>query len=266
MKSYFSFFKMKFFTVLQYRFAAIAGIATQFFWGATMLMVYEAYYRTNISMPMEWGAIVSYMWLGQAFFMLTRFNQPDEEISNSIITGSVCYELTRPLSLYWFWFSKILAGKMGKTLIRCIPILVITVWLPAGYALSGPVSFGAFCLFVLTMLLGVLLIIGISMLIYVLMFYMTSSKGLFNVYAVIAEFFAGGVLPIPFMPAILQKICYLLPFRLTFDLPYRLYVGAISLQEGVESVFLQLAWIFIVVQLGRHLLQKSVKKLVIQGG
>ena len=85
--------------------------------------------------------------------------------------------------------------------------------------LGVPASIWSFILFLLTLILGTILVIGIAMLIYVIMFYTTSSKGLFNVYAVIAEFFAGSVVPIPFMPGWLQNICYILPFRLSFDLP-----------------------------------------------
>ena len=104
------------------------------------------------------------------------------------------------------------------------------------------------------------------MLIYVIMFYTTSSKGLFNVYSVIAEFFAGSVIPIPFMPKFLQDICYLLPFRLSIDLPFRLYVGNISVRDGLISVAIQIAWIIIITLLGNYLINKVSKKLVVQGG
>ena len=87
---YLSFFKLRFNVALQYRFAAIAGIMTQFFWGAMLIMIYDAYYKTNIPLPMQWNELVSYIWLGQAFFMLTRFSCNDGYISDSIITGRSC--------------------------------------------------------------------------------------------------------------------------------------------------------------------------------
>ena len=46
---YLSFFKLRFAVGLQYRFSAIAGLATQFFWGAMMLFLYEALYKNGIS-------------------------------------------------------------------------------------------------------------------------------------------------------------------------------------------------------------------------
>lgn len=132
--------------------------------------------------------------------------------------------------------------------------------------LKAPASIAAFILFLVTLILGTLLAIGIAMLIYVIMFYTTSSKGLFNVYSVIAEFFAGSVVPIPFMPEWLQNICYILPFRLSIDLPYRVYTGNISINAALISVIIQVIWLTIIVIVGNFLINNAAKKLVIQGG
>ena len=71
MKSYLSYFKLKFKTGLQYRAAAIAGICTQFFFGFVYISVYVAFYETGSSnLPMTLKEIISYVWLGQAFFAL----------------------------------------------------------------------------------------------------------------------------------------------------------------------------------------------------
>lgn len=266
MKTYLSFFKLRFNIALQYRFAAIAGIATQFFWGAMLIMIYEAYYRADISIPMEWNALVSYVWLGQAFFYFTRFNCSDTDISESIISGNVSYEYIRPLNIYFIWFSKLLANKVAGTCLRFLPIIIVAFMLPTSYRIGIPASFASFILFLITLILGSFLTVGVAMLIYVIMFYTTSSRGLFNVYSVIAEFFAGGFIPIPFMPKFLQDICYVLPFRLSTDLPFRLYVGNISVQEGLISIMVQIVWIIIIMLLGNYLISKVSKKLVVQGG
>ncbi|MBQ9279949.1 MAG: ABC-2 family transporter protein [Clostridia bacterium] len=266
MKAYLSFIKLRLGVGLQYRFAAIAGIATQFFFGAMYVMMYDAYYRSGVSTGMEWQQLVSYVWIQQAFFYLTYFNLMDPDIYDSIVTGQVSYEFIRPINVYWLWYAKLFAKKIAGAALRFLPVILIASLLPVHYSLKGPASPESFLLFVITLTLGVLLSLGIGMLIYSLMFYTTSSKGIFSVYTVIAEFFAGGVIPIPFMPEILQKICYLLPFRLSVDLPYRLYAGNISIEEGIQSALVQLIWIFIVIAAGRIILKNASKKLVVQGG
>ena len=54
MKTYLSLIKMRFINGLQYRAAALGGIATQFAFGFMFISMYLAFYRTNPdAFPME---------------------------------------------------------------------------------------------------------------------------------------------------------------------------------------------------------------------
>ena len=44
MMLYLKYFKLRLMTVFQYRASALAGIATQFFWGFMMLFIYTAFF------------------------------------------------------------------------------------------------------------------------------------------------------------------------------------------------------------------------------
>lgn len=71
MKKYLSFFRLRFITGLQYRTAALAGIATQFFWGAMEILTFRAFYQSDpASFPMTLQATSSYIWIQQAFLVL----------------------------------------------------------------------------------------------------------------------------------------------------------------------------------------------------
>lgn len=64
MKTYLSFFKIRFINGLQYRTAAYAGIATQFAWGFMYIMLYNTFYNSNpAKAPMEFSQLSSYIWL-----------------------------------------------------------------------------------------------------------------------------------------------------------------------------------------------------------
>jgi ABC-2 type transport system permease protein len=151
---YLSFFKLRFAVGLQYRFSAIAGLATQFFWGAMMIFLYEALYKNGIDPPMKWTELVSYVWLGQAFFAIVFYRNLDSDIFDCIKNGQIAYELVRPLNLYWMWFTKICAQRLSACALRFLPVLVVSALLPSNYSLTGPDSFGAFILFIATLLLG----------------------------------------------------------------------------------------------------------------
>lgn len=68
MKKYLSFFRLSFTMSLQYRVAALAGIATQFAWGFLEILVFRSFYRAEPEMfPMTMSATASYVWMQQAF-------------------------------------------------------------------------------------------------------------------------------------------------------------------------------------------------------
>lgn len=68
------------------------------------------------------------------------------------------------------------------------------------------------------------------------------------------------------MPKLLKIICYILPFRLVTDLPFRIYTGDILINEAVASIFIQIVWILTVLLIGMALMNKSTKQVEIQGG
>ena len=71
MKKYLSFFRLRFSMGLQYRAAALAGIATQFAWGGMEILVFRAFYEADASsFPMSFSAAASYIWMQQ--FYLSR--------------------------------------------------------------------------------------------------------------------------------------------------------------------------------------------------
>ena len=126
MSQYLAFFKIKFIAGLQYRAAAIAGILTQFFFGFVFIMVYYAFYESNNSTgPMEWQALVSYIWLQQAFFALTYVFHREKDIIKMIKDGNVAYELCRPGNIFFKWYARILASKATSVTLRFLPVLLV---------------------------------------------------------------------------------------------------------------------------------------------
>ena len=60
MKSYLSYFKLKFITGLQYRAAALAGMSTQLFFGFMYISIYIAFYESGSSnLPMHLNELVN---------------------------------------------------------------------------------------------------------------------------------------------------------------------------------------------------------------
>ena len=190
MRAYVSIFRMRLLNGLQYRIAALAGVATQFFWGFILIMVYEAFYlNAGKAQPISMEQLVSYIWLQQAFLAFVMLWYRDGEIFALITGGNISYELCRPCTLYGFWYAKLIAQRLSGALLRCSPILLAAFILPQSYRMSFPPGPDAFILFVITLLLGLLVLVAISMFIYISVFITMSPAGSLLIFGVFGEFF-----------------------------------------------------------------------------
>ncbi|MCC2683284.1 MAG: putative transporter permease protein [Paenibacillaceae bacterium] len=267
MRTYLSVGKLRFIHGMQYRTAAFAGIATQFFFGFVFIMIFVAFYsHSTVEQPISLEQVVSYSWLRQAFLAFVALWFRDSEIFQLITSGNVAYELCRPCRLYEFWFSKLVGQRLSYAVLRCFPILAVTFFLPAPYRLNPPASAESLSLFVAALLLGLLVNVAISMFIYISVFWTMSPIGSTMMIAIVGDFFSGMLIPVPLMPDWLQQVSYALPFRWALDFPFRVYSGNIATAEALWGILIQAVWIVALFLLGRWALQRSLRKLVVQGG
>ena len=101
---------------------------------------------------------------------------------------------------------------------------------------------------------------------YISLFYTMSSKGTYSIFYAIIEFFGGTFVPIALMPPFWQSFCYMLPFSLAADLPFRIYTGNITINNSIICIMMQIIWFMILTICGTIITNKRLKKVVIQGG
>lgn len=267
MKGYISYFKIRVKASLQYRTAAWAGVATQFFWGFLNIMVYEAFYAGgSAEITITLGQLATYVWLRQAFLRLITIWSLDSDIMEMIKNGNVAYELARPYKLYNLWAVKIAANKLADTALRCAPIIVVGMLLPAPYGMGLPVSLEAFALFVLTMSLGLIITVATCMFIYIFTFRYLDSTGPASIMFTLHDLLSGQLIPLPLMPEAVRKVIYLTPFWLTSDMPFRIYSGNIAVSEALSGIGMQVVWGIMLIWLGKWAMKRIFRTIVVQGG
>lgn len=267
MKTYFSYFLLKFKVGLQYRAAAYAGILTQIFFGFIFAFVYLAFYESNnIEGPIEIRRLISYVWLVQAFYAIVYLYHRDKEIIGNIKNGNIAYELVRPQNLYAMWFSRILGDKLSSVVLRFLPVLIVASLLPISYRLDLSITLTRFIIFIPSLILAALLIVSTVVLMHVIIMFTLDDRGVIIIFVTIADILAGTEIPLPFFPKFLQNISNFLPFRYMTDFPFRFYVGDISIHDGLISLLVQLVWIIIITIIGKLLMEKALKNAVVQGG
>lgn len=266
MKLYINYFKLRIITFLQYKTSAIAGMATQFFWGIMMIFIYMAFYSNGSEVWMSLSEIITYTWLHQACYGLLSIRQNDKEIAKSIRDGSVAYEIIRPYNLYFWWYIKTVSKRMAGGLLRILPIIIFASILPSPYSLTLPSSISNFILFLISLVLGVLVVAGLNMIVYTMGFYTYNEQGIGSILNSIMEVLSGGLVPVVLLPKVIQKATYYLPFRLVSDLPFRIYTNNLGISEGLLGIGLQMIWIVILVIVGDLIVKKSLGRVFVQGG
>jgi ABC-2 type transport system permease protein len=209
--------------------------------------------------------MASFIWLGQAFFAL-RYIELPKKCAKEIENGDVCYKFVRPINLYNQWYFEHLGYKLSATLLRFLPIIIISLLLPPNIGLSLPASFTAFILFIITLIIGALMTSAISMIAVFLTFKTLSAKGTQAIVNTLCGLLGGFFIPIPLMPKALQNVLNYLPFRFIVDLPFRIYIGNVDIKNALIFSLISRSWLIILVIVGKLLMSKALKKTVIQGG
>ncbi len=148
--------------MLQYRTAAWAGVATQFWFGAIRVMILAAFYaKAPDASRSAWRRSMTYIWLGQAFLAMIPW-AADAEIAAAVESGNVGYERLRPIDTYFLWFARALAWRVANVSLRAGPVFVLAgLILPltamADWRWRLPASTSAALLFVVSIVLTALL-------------------------------------------------------------------------------------------------------------
>jgi len=267
MKMYGALFRIRFINALQYRAAALAGMATQFAWGFMEIFAFSAFYRANpAAFPMEFSQTVSYIWMQQAFLALFMMWFWENDIANSITEGSISYEMVRPVDLYSRWFCQAAANRLARSLLRCAPILIVALIVPEPYRMSLPPNVWQLFLFMLSAALSLGVVVSFSMLMYISLFYTLSPMGVRLIVAVLSDFLAGGTVPLLFFPEPVRAVAELLPFASMQNMPLRIYSGNITGADALYGIILQVFWLAVLLLIGRFTMSRALKKVIVQGG
>jgi len=249
--------------LLQYRAAAVAGFGTQLFWGLIMVMIYEAFYRsTTVRQPMELGQVVTYVWLGQSFLAMLPWNV-DSEIRGMVRQGAVAYELLRPVDLFNLWYSRAVATRTAPTLLRSAPMFITAMLF---FGMQPPDSIASGFAWAAAMIGALMLGCAISTILNISLLWTISSEGVSRIVPALVLIFSGGIIPLPLFPDWAQQTLRVLPFAGLADFPYRLYVGNIPPDRVLFVLAHQVAWTIAFVALGRAILSRGVRIMVVQGG
>ncbi len=263
MKPYLAMLVIRIKALLQYRAAALAGIATQTFWAVVKMMIIQAFYtHASGEQPISLHQAVMFIWLGQALLGLIPFSF-DKDIEAQVRSGNVAYELVKPIDLYGMWYFKSLGLRLIPTVMRSVPLLIVALCL---FDFSPPDSLAAGVAVGISLVLSLCLAAAITTMAMTTLFWTLSGEGVLRLLPHFAMLLSGLIVPLPLFPSWLQPVVSLQPFRGIVDIPIRLYLGVIPVADAGYYLMFQAVWTILLIYLGRVLVRKALKQLVIQGG
>ncbi|HLG49854.1 MAG TPA: hypothetical protein VKY24_26675 [Reyranella sp.] len=269
-RPYLAAFRARFQLMLQYRTAALAGFATQCWWGGIKIMVLAAFYAANeAAAPISLRDAVTYVWLGQALLALLPW-LVDPEVSQAVRTGGVGYDRLRPLDAYGYWYARTLGWMLARALPRALLMMLAAgIVLPlaglGAWAWQPPAGLVAALLFVISFALMVALATAILMLANIVVAASLNERGVNAVLAPMVIVFSGQLLPLNFFPESVQTMLHLQPFAGLVDIPFRIYFADLAGAVAVQSLALQAAWTVVLIGVGRVAMERVMRRLEMQG-
>lgn len=270
LKACLSIFRIQLAQSLQYRLAGLSSASIGIFWGLIEIVVFTVFYEhaQNSALHMNGltlGQVITYMWIAQALVPLQPMSI-DGEILSQIVNGNVGIALCRPLDLYGHWFAHTAAGRLGGFWMRSGLIVLAGFLMPASIRLMPPASVAGFFLFLLSAAGAFLLCTAYGMLVTAVRLNITWGEGPTYMMLLLGGVLSGGYLPLQLWPDALQKVLLYQPFAGYLDIPVRLYVGSMAWTEGIWALLMQTGWILAFVWMGKALMGRKLKTLIIQGG
>lgn len=273
-RPYIAAFASRFMQMLQYRTAALAGFATQCWWGGIKVMVFAAFYggatASGASASMSLAQAITYTWLAQGLLVLLPW-LGDPEVAQAVRTGAVAYDRLRPVDAYALWFARSAGWIAARVLPRvalmaafamvALPLVGLGDWawqLPAGLA--------AGLAFALSAVFALLLSTSMVMLLNVAATAALNERGISAVATPVVIVFSGNLLPLAMLPDAWQTALLLQPLAGLMDIPARLYFGQLQGWQAIGGLGLQVFWITVLVTLGHLAMGRTMRSLQVQGG
>lgn len=263
MRIYFELAVRAFRQLFAYQAAMLAGIFTNSIFGVLLSAVYLALYQSQDAGASVAGftarQTVTYVWLGQALIAPVVI-WGWWEIIKTIRTGAVVTDMLKPMSYFGFWLSRDLGRAFGHTLLRGIPTLAVGSVL---YDLVYPDAPGRWLAFFVSVAFAVIVSFCFRFMMNLWGFWVLDHRGIAGISTVMVGVFSGHLLPLAWYPDPVRDVMNLLPFRAIIMLPVEIWLGQVSIAEGLG---LQVMWGIVMILAALWLESVAERKVVVQGG
>ena len=246
-----------------YRAATIAGIITNCFFGCIRALIFIALYHTRGEVAgYDLTDAVTFVALGQGMLMVL-YLWGWWEVADTIKTGSVVTDLSRPYDYYAYWLARDMGRAVYHLLFRGVTSFVVIALI---FGARLPASIGQWLLFALSLVLAAVTSFAFRFIVNISAFWLLDVRGVGSAAAIAATLFSGFEVPLVYFPGWLLLVSNLLPFRGMMQTPADLFLGHLTGIGALAALALQTLWCAALILSGRVMVVAATRKVVVQGG
>lgn len=204
----------------------------------------------------------SYAWITQALIApINLFQWTD--LADRIRTGDVAVDLARPVDVQFGFLAADLGRAAYQLLPRGLPPLLVGA---LTFGLTMPSGIGPYLGGLLSVLLAIGISFGCRFLVNLSAFWLLDLRGAMTVYVVLSNVLCGLFVPVAWFPGWLHAIAQATPFPSILQTPADLLTGRVAGPAAFDQLGVQALWLIAVLLLGRIVLRRATRRLVVQGG
>lgn len=186
-----------------------------------------------------------------------------QELADRIRTGDIAVDLARPVDLQLSWLCVDLGRAAFELLPRGLPPLLVGA---VFFGLTLPGTALPFALGAVSVVLGVVISFACRFLLNLAAFWLIEMRGLLTLYMVGSNVLTGLVVPVHWFPEWMAAVARATPFPSMLQTPVDVLSGRASGWAAVAAVATQCFWLVVTMLLGRLVLSRATRRLVVQGG
>jgi len=206
--------------------------------------------------------VATYVFVSQGLIAAVgSFNEL--ELGERIRTGAVVVDFHRPVDLERYWLFEDLGRVAYQVAARGLPPLLAGALV---FHLRVATSALVWAAFLVSVALAAVVSFALRFVATLTGFWVLDARGAVQLMAALSIFFSGFLVPVNFFPTWLADVAYALPFVAILQLPLDIFLGTTSGAEVLGVLAVQAAWGIAVLGLGRMVLTRATRKVVVQGG
>lgn len=206
----------------------------------------------------SYNEMITYIVVGWLFMFMTANYGLEFKVSEDIQTGRMSNMLIKPIS-YLRYIVTLSIGRVSIAMSTAIGMQILV------FVLLKNIIIFNFDFFLIIILLAMLIVgyfirLFFSIIIGFASFWTMEISGIIICSGVIIKFLSGAFFPINLLPSYIVKIFTFFPFVYTFYTPTQIYLGKISLAEGVKGLGIEILWLLVLYLIIKLIWKKGLKK------